>query len=83
LNENVSMREELLLILHNLSATHPNRAKNSNELARILQMETNEVDGIMREYELEGYAESYVDDAGKKRYYLTDGGIIRICCLFT
>ena len=83
MNENISLPEKLLLILHNLSATHPDRAKKSYELAQILQIETSEVDGILSKYESEGYAESCVDDKGKKRYYLTDVGIIRICCLFT
>lgn len=83
MNETISMPEKLLLILHNLSATHPDRAKKSHELAQILQIETSEVDGIMNKYESEGYAESCVDDEGKKRYYLTDVGIIRISCLFT
>jgi len=83
LNEAISMPEKLLLILHNLSATHPDRAKKSYELAQILQIETSEVDGIISKYESEGYAKSYVDNEGKKRYYLTDIGIIRISCLFT
>ncbi len=83
MNEAISIPEKLLLILHNLSATNPDRAKKSHELAQILQMEKSEVDGIMREYESEGYAESCVDSEGKKRYYLTNVGIIRISCLFT
>lgn len=81
-NKNVSPPEKLLLILHNLSATHPDRAKKSHELAQILQMETSEVDDILRKYELEGYTRSQIDK-GEKRYYLTEVGIIRISALFT
>jgi hypothetical protein len=34
-------------------------------------------------YKSEGFAESFVDNEGKKWYYLTGRGIIKVCSLFT
>lgn len=42
-----------------------------------------ELERIMDNYKLQGFAESFVDNEGKKRYYLTGSGIIKVCGLFT
>ena len=75
--------EKLLQTLHNLCATAPDLARRSEELAQVLQLDINEVENILDNYGLEGYIESFSDNDGKKRYYLTGSGIIKVCALFT
>lgn len=75
--------EKLLQTLHNLCATAPDLARRSEELAQVLQLDINEVEKILDNYGLEGYTESFRDNDGKKRYYLTGSGIIKVCALFT
>ncbi len=83
------MREELpfpdkvLQTLHNLCATAADLARTSEEVAGILQHHQGEIEGILDKYKSEGFAESFVDDDGKKRYYVTGRGIIKVCSLFT
>ncbi len=83
------MREELpfpdkvLQTLHNLCATAPDLARRSEEVARILQHDQGEIDGILEKYKSEGFTETFVDNEGKKRYYVTARGIIKVCSLFT
>jgi hypothetical protein len=38
---------------------------------------------ILDDYKRQGFAESFTDSEGKKRYYLTGSGIIKICAIFT
>jgi hypothetical protein len=83
------MREELpfpdkvLQTLHNLCATAPDLARRSEEVARILQHDQGEIEGILEKYKSEGFAENFFDGEGKKRYYVTARGIIKVCSLFT
>jgi len=83
------MREELpfpdkvLQTLHNLCATAADLARRSDEVARILQRDPNEIEGILDKYKSEGFAECFCDNEGKKRYYLTGKGIIKVCSIFT
>ncbi len=83
------MRDELpfpdkvLQTLHNLCATAADLAKRGDEVARILQHDPNEIEYIMDDYKNRGFAESFYDPEGKKRYYLTPKGIIKVCSLFT
>ncbi len=83
------MREELpfpdkvLQTLHNLCATAADLARTSEEVARILQRDQGEIESILDRYKSEGFAESFIDDEGKKRYYVTGRGIIKVCSLFT
>jgi len=81
--KNLPVSERLLLILHNLCATDPSMAKKPDELAQMLQMNTNEVDNLLNRHESEGYAKSFTDNEGNKRYYLTGIGIIKVCTVFT
>lgn len=81
--ETLPLSERLLLTLHNLCATYPDMAKKTDELAQILRIDMNEVDSILSRHESEGYAKSFIDDEGNKRFYLTGVGIIKICSLFT
>ena len=83
------MREELpfpdkvLQTLHNLCATAADLARRSEEVARLLQKDPNEIERIFDQYKAEGFVESFVDNEGKKRYYLNGRGIIKVCSLFT
>jgi predicted transcriptional regulator len=83
------MREELpfpdkvLQTLHNLCATAADLAKRGEEVARILQRDPGEIELILDDYKNRGFAESFCDNEGKKRFYLTGRGIIKVCSLFT
>jgi hypothetical protein len=83
------MREELpfpdkvLQTLHNLCATAADLARRGEEVARILQRDPNEIEGILDKYTSEGFSRSFNDNEGKKRYYLTGKGIIKVCSIFT
>ena len=83
------MREELpfpdkvLQNLHNLCATAADLARRSEEVARILNRDQSEIESILDKYRSEGFVESFIDNDGKKRYYLNARGIIKICSLFT
>jgi hypothetical protein len=83
LSEEIPLSEKILQTLHNLCATAPDLARRGEELAQVLQIEREEVERILDNYRLEGFAESFVDNEGKKRYYLTGRGIIKVCALFT
>jgi DNA-binding MarR family transcriptional regulator len=83
LTEELPLSERILQTLHNLCGTAPDLARRSEELAQILQIDTNEVDRNLDNSKLEGFVESFTDNEGKKRYYLTARGIIKVCALFT
>ncbi len=83
------MRDELpypdkvLQTLHNLCATAADLARRGEEVARLMQKDPNEIESILDKYKSEGFAESFFDNEGKKRYYLNARGIIKVCSLFT
>lgn len=83
------MREELpfpdkvLQTLHNLCAAAADLARSGEDVARLLQKDPNEIESILDMYRSEGFVESFVDNEGKKRYYLNGKGIIKVCSLFT
>ncbi len=83
LREELPISEKILQTLHNLCATAPDLARKSEELAQVMQLDLTEVERILDNYGLEGYLESFTDNEGKKRYYLTGRGIIKVCALFT
>lgn len=83
LREELPISEKILQTLHNLCATAPDLARKSEELAQVMQLDITEVERILDNYGLEGYLESFTDNNGKKRYYLTGRGIIKVCALFT
>jgi hypothetical protein len=83
MREELPLPEKILQALHNLCATAPDLARRSEELAQILQLDVNELERILDDYKQQGFAESFVDNEGKKRYYLTGSGIIKICAIFT
>jgi hypothetical protein len=83
LREELPVSEKILQTLHNLCATAPDLARRSEELSQVLQIDLTEIEKVLDNYRLEGFAESFVDNEGKKRYYLTGSGIIKVCALFT
>lgn len=83
MREELPLSEKILQTLHNLCATAPDLARKSEELAQILQININEVEKTLDNYKLEGFVESFADNEGKMRYYLTGRGIIKVCALFT
>lgn len=83
LREELPLSEKILQTLHNLCATAPDLARRSEELAQALAIDFGEVERVLDNYKAEGFAESFMDNEGKKRYYLTGSGIIKVCALFT
>jgi hypothetical protein len=83
MREELPLSEKILQMLHNLCATAPDLARRSEELAQVLQIDVNELERILEGYRSEGFAQSFVDSEGKKRFYLTGSGIIKVCALFT
>jgi len=83
MREELPFPETVLQTLHNLCATAADLARKGEEVAQILQHDTGEIEGVLDKYKSEGFAESFVDNEGKKRYYLTGRGIIKVCSLFT
>jgi len=83
MREELPLSEKVLQTLHNLCATAPDLARRSDELSQVLQVDMNELERILDSYKQEGFAESFIDTEGKRRYYLTGSGIIKVCALFT
>jgi hypothetical protein len=83
LREELPLSEKILQTLHNLCATAPDLARRSEELAQVLQIDIGEVEKTLDNYKLEGFVDGFMDNEGKKRYYLTGRGIIKVCALFT
>ena len=83
MREELPFPEKVLQTLHNLCATAADLARKGEEVARILQRDQAEIEGILDKYKAEGFAESFFDNEGKKRYYLNPRGIIKVCSLFT
>jgi hypothetical protein len=76
-------QDKVLQTLHNLCATAADLARTGEDVARLLQKDPNEIETILDTYKSEGFAESFYDNEGKKRYYLNGRGIIKVCSLFT
>jgi DNA-binding MarR family transcriptional regulator len=58
-------------------------ARRSEELSQVLQIDLGEVERILDGYKAEGFVDSFPDNEGKKRYFVTGSGIIKVCALFT
>jgi iron uptake system EfeUOB component EfeO/EfeM len=83
MREELPLPEKILQTLHNLCATAPDLARKSEELAQVMRIDINEIEKTLDNYKTQGFAESFTDNEGKKRYYLTGSGIIKVCALFT
>jgi hypothetical protein len=58
-------------------------ARRSEDLAQIVQTDINAVNQGMEKHVSDGYVDAYYDNEGKRRFYLTSRGIIRVCSLFS
>jgi hypothetical protein len=83
MREELPFSEKVLQTLHNLCATAPDLARRSEELSQVFQIDTKEIENILDNYKAEGFVENFIDNEGKKRYYLNGRGIIKVCSLFT
>lgn len=83
MREELPFAEKVLQTLHNLCATAADLARRSEEISQILQHDQGEIEVILDKYKSEGFVESFLDNEGKKRYYVTGRGIIKVCSLFT
>ena len=83
MREEIPLPDKILQTLHNLCATAPDLARRSEELSQVLQIDLNEVERILDNYKAEGFVDGFVDGEGKRRYYVTGSGIIKVCALFT
>jgi len=83
MREELPFPEKVLQTLHNLCATAADLARRSEEIAQILQRDQGEIESILDRHKSEGFVESFLDNEGKKRYYVTGRGIIKVCSLFT
>ena len=81
--QELPLSEKILQTLHNLCATAPDLARRSEELSQVLGVDLNELEKILDNFKTEGFTQSFTDNEGKKRYYLTGSGIIKVCALFT
>jgi predicted transcriptional regulator len=83
MREELPFPEKVLQTLHNLCATAADLSRRGDDVAQILQRDPAEIENILDNYKTEGFAESFYDNEGKKRYYLNGRGIIKVCSLFT
>jgi DNA-binding PadR family transcriptional regulator len=83
MSEPLPLPEKILQTLHNLCATSPDLARRSEELSQVMQVDLGELERILDDYKRQGFAQSFMDNEGKKRYYLTGSGIIKISAIFT
>lgn len=83
MREELPFPEKVLQTLHNLCATAADLSRRGDDVAQILQRDPAEIENILDNYKAEGFAESFYDNDGKKRYYLNGRGIIKVCSLFT
>ena len=81
--QELPLSEKILQTLHNLCATAPDLARKSEELSQVMGIDLNELERILDNFRTEGFAQSFIDNEGKRRYYLTGSGIIKVCALFT
>jgi hypothetical protein len=82
LKHELSLPEKILQTLHNLCATAPDLARRSEELSQVLCIDVGELERILDLYKAEGLVANF-ENEGKKSYYLTGRGIIKVCALFT
>lgn len=76
-------RDRLLLLMHNLGAVHGKASRTVHELARLTEISFERLAEILGAHEQSGYLESFTDQEGSKRYFLTGRGIIRVCSILT
>jgi len=62
---------------------YPDTGRTVQELARMASLPVKEAADVVSRLEADGYLRGFADEAGLKRYYLTDIGILRVSSAFT
>ncbi|MBI2183642.1 MAG: MarR family transcriptional regulator [Thaumarchaeota archaeon] len=75
--------DRLLLMMHNLGVIHEKASKTLHDLSQITKLSLEQLTEILSRHEESGYLETFTDQEGSKRYFLTGRGIIRVCSVFT
>ena len=83
MREELPFKDTVLQTLHNLGAITADLSRSGEELASFMQKDRLEIENILDNYKTEGFAESFIDSEGKKRYFLNSKGIIMVCSHFT
>lgn len=81
--ESIPIPDKLLLTMHNLCAVRPEIARTGEELSRIIRVAVDKALKILNGFERDGYVKSLIDQSGRRRFYLTGMGILRVCSSFT
>ena len=83
MEEKLPLQDKVLLLLHSLGAVKPEKAMKLKELANLASLHEKEMEKVLNENESQGYAKSFIDNKGFKRYYLSGTGILRACSIYT
>jgi len=83
MREDLPFSEKVLQTLHNICATSADLAKPGDEIANIMERDQYEIESILDNFKVEGFTENFIDNEGKKKYYLNARGIVKVCSLFT
>ncbi len=78
-----SPNQRLLIFLHNIGAVVGKPGKTIEELTKIMEIKTEELEEIILSQINSGYLEFSIDEKGTKYYKLTGRGIIRVSSLYT
>jgi hypothetical protein len=69
--------------MHNLGVVSENASRTPQELSRLAQIPSDQIQDLLRRHEDSGYLGTVPDPEGRPRYFLTGKGIIRVCSVFT
>ena len=78
-----SPNQRLLIFLHNIGAVVGKPGKTIEELTKIMEIKTEELEEIILSQINSGYLEFSTDAIGTRYYKLTGRGIIRVSSLYT
>ena len=81
--DSLPVPDKLLLTMHNLCAVRPEIARTGEELSKIIRVAVDKALKILDGFEREGYVKSLIDRHGRRRFYLTGMGILKVCSSFT
>jgi hypothetical protein len=78
-----TLHQKLLVFLHNMGVVVGKPGKTVEELAKMTEMRSEELDEIIQSQLNSGYLEFSIDEKGIRHYKLTGRGIIRVSSLYT
>lgn len=82
-DKELSPQQRLLLVMHNVGAILGRAGKTIDELARLTDIDHDQLDDILTSHIKAGYIDCSIDETCTKRYLLTGRGIIRVSSLYT